>query len=186
MKHKIKRAAIHLPHIGMRKMKSILAVFVGFWIWQLIRLFVPALEVHPIFIYIYGLIEMRETSEKTVNFGKRRIRATFTALGVGLPLLFLSGFLTDVIAVQWAKIAVQLTVILVGALITLCIAELVGCENFCGLAAAILIILLVSHNDGEPIAYCVLRAVQTVIGVFVAWLINVKIFPYPRVKKETA
>ena len=27
-------------------------------------LFVPGLEVHPIFIYIYGMMEIRETSEK--------------------------------------------------------------------------------------------------------------------------
>ena len=38
--------------------------FCGFCLWQLIRLFVPGLEVHPIFIYIYGMMEIRETSEK--------------------------------------------------------------------------------------------------------------------------
>lgn len=52
------------PHVGMRKVKSILAIFCGFCLWQLIRLFVPGLEVHPIFIYIYGMMEIRETSEK--------------------------------------------------------------------------------------------------------------------------
>lgn len=109
----------HLPHIGKRKMKSVLAVFIGFCVWQLIRLFVPGLEVHPIYIYIYGIIEMRDSSEKTVNFGKLRIKATFTALCVGLPFLLLSVYL----------------------------------QSF-------------------------LRSVQTIIGVFVAWLINVKLFPY--------
>ena len=77
----------------MRKVKSILAVFVGFWIWQLIRLFAPSLEVHPIYIYIYGIIEMRETSEKTVNFGKLRIKSTVVALLIGLPTLLLSDYL---------------------------------------------------------------------------------------------
>jgi len=52
------------PHIGTRKVKSILAIFVGFCLWQTLRLFLPELEVHPIFIYIYGMIEIRETSEK--------------------------------------------------------------------------------------------------------------------------
>ena len=35
----------HLPHVGMRKVKSILAIFVGFWIWQGMRLLIPGMEV---------------------------------------------------------------------------------------------------------------------------------------------
>ena len=54
----------HLPHIGMRKVKSVLAIFAGFCLWQLLRLVIPGLETHPILIYIYGMIEIRETSEK--------------------------------------------------------------------------------------------------------------------------
>ena len=81
------------PHVGMRKVKSILAIFCGFCLWQLIRLFVPGLEVHPIFIYIYGMMEIRETSEKTKENGKMRILATLTAVGVGLPIMFLTDWL---------------------------------------------------------------------------------------------
>ena len=40
----------HLPHIGMRKIKSVLAVLLGYWIWQTIRYFLPGLELHPIFV----------------------------------------------------------------------------------------------------------------------------------------
>lgn len=173
-----------LPHLGLRKLKSVLAVFVGFCVWQLIRLFVPGLEVHPIYIYIYGIIEMRETSEKTVDFGKLRIKATITALGIGLPLLLLSIFLKSLTQIPWLKLTIELGVILVGVMIVLCVAEIVGCRNFCGLAAAILIILLVSRADNEPFTYSLLRSVQTVMGVFIAWLINVKLFPYPRKPKE--
>ena len=73
---------------------------------------------------------------------------------------------------------------LIGSLIVLCVAEVVGCKSFCGLAAAIMIILLISHSINEPFYYALLRSSQTVIGVSVAWLINVKLFPYPR-KKAT-
>jgi len=64
MRDDLKKAAFYLPHIGKRKLKSILALLVGFGLWQLVRLVVPGLEVHPIYIYIYGIIEMRENSEK--------------------------------------------------------------------------------------------------------------------------
>lgn len=177
MKH-MKERLTHLPHIGLRKIKSVLAIFVGFWVWQLIRLIVPELEIHPVYIYIYGLIEMRETSEKTVSFGKLRIKSTVVALAIGVPLLFLSDYLQSLTQLQWMQIAINLGFVLVGSLIVLCVAEVVGCESFCGLAATILIILLISHSINEPLHYALLRSGQTVIGVSIAWLINVKLFPY--------
>jgi len=182
---RVKERLHHLPHIGLRKIKSVLAIFVGFWIWQLIRLIVPGLEVHPIYIYIYGLIEMRETSEKTVSFGKLRIKSTVVALAVGVPMLFLCDYLQSLTDLQWLQIGIQVSFVLVGALIVLCVAEVVGCKTFCGLAAAILIILLISRTINEPFYYALLRSGQTVIGVSVAWLINVKLFPYHG-KKTTA
>lgn len=182
---RVKERLSHLPHIGMRKVKSVVAVFVGFWIWQLIRLFVPELEVHPIYIYIYGLIEMRESSEKTVNFGKLRIKSTAVALLVGLPILLLSDYLQTLTQLPWLQTGIELAFVLLGALIVLCVAELAGCKSFCGLAAAILIILLISHSINEPLVYAILRSAQTVIGVSVAWLINVKLFPYSGKKTAT-
>ena len=74
--------------------------------------------------------------------------------------------------------------ILLGSLVVLCVAELAGCKTLCGLAAAIFIILLVSHSDREPLTYSILRSSQTIIGISIAWLINVKLFPYPRPPKK--
>lgn len=174
----------YLPHIGFRKVKSLLAIFVGFWVWQLVRLFFPGLEVHPIFIYIYGLIEIRATSEKTVEMGALRIRATFTAMAVALPVIALLEFLQGMIPPQWGQIGVELALLLVGTLLTLIIAEKVGCNSLCGLAAAIFVILMISHADDERYIYSVLRAFQTIVGVFIAWLINVKLFPYSGGQKQ--
>lgn len=171
-------------HIGMRKWKSVLAVFVGFWVWQLIRLLVPGLEVHPIYMYIYGVIEMRETSEKTVSFGLLRIKSTFAAIGVGLPMIFLSSLLLPLSEAAWVRLIIEMAAILIGTLLVLIVAEWIGCKSFCGLAAAIFIILVVLHTDGEPLTYSLLRAAQTVLGVFIAWVINVKLLPYPGRKAQ--
>lgn len=175
---------LSLPHIGLRKMKSLLAIFVGFWLWQVVRIFFPELEVHPLYIYLYGLIEIRDSSEKTVNLGKSRLKATFTGLGTGLPLLALCEYLKGLVPGGWATLAVEMGVLLIGVLITLIIAEKVGCKTFCGIAAIIFVILLVAHQDNERYIYSILRAFQTILGVFVAWLINVKLFPYPRKPKK--
>ena len=168
----------HLPHIGMRKIKSVLAVLLGYWIWQTIRFFLPGLELHPIFVYIYALIEIRDTSEKTTEFAKTRMKTTFVGLGTGLPLLALSEYLQSILPRIWMQQGVELLLILFGILLTLIIAEKVGCKTFCGLAAAIFIIMIVGHGDGEQYIYSIMRAFQTFIGVGVAWLINVKWMPY--------
>lgn len=171
---------LHLPHphIGMRKIKSIIAIFVGFCLWQFIRLFLPGLEVHPIFIYIYGMIEIRETSDKTSDYGRMRIMATFTAIAIGVPFMAIMDYLEGITAEKW-NLWIEIILILVGALIVLCVAEWVKCRIYCGLAAAIYMILLITHIDTSMYLYSIMRAFQTIIGVSIAWFINVKFLPYP-------
>lgn len=166
------------PHFGMRKAKSLLAIFMGFCLWQLIRLVIPGLETHPIFIYVYGMIEIRETSHKTADYGRLRILATFVAIGVGLPLMALLDLGQALIQVQWWT-ALEIALLLLGTLLVLTLAEMAKCRIYCGLSAAIYIILMVSHIDSSMYLYSVMRAVQTILGVFIAWLINVKLLPYP-------
>ena len=178
MEQKEKKLSLKLPHVGFRKIKSILAIFIGFWFWQLMRLFFPALEPHPIFIYIYGMIEIRDSSEKTVDLGKKRIKSTFTALGAGIPCMVLLEFLKGFVPEGWLHIGLELLVLIGGVLLTLEIAQKVGCKQFCGLAAAIFIILIVSYTTDRVFVYALLRCVQTIAGVFIAWLLNVKLFPY--------
>ena len=173
------RKSLRMPRIGMRKIKSVLAVFLGFWIWQCVRILFPSLEVHPIYIYIYGLIEIRESSEKTTDMGRLRVKATFIALGLGLPILYLSILLKGMLEPGWAHTAVELTLLLFGILLMLVVANMAECKSYCGLVAVIFIILMVSHANDQMLVYAVLRAVQTIVGVFIAWLINVKLLPYP-------
>lgn len=169
----------HLPHIGMRKIKSVLAVFVGFWIWQGLRLLIPGLEVHPIFIYIYGMIEIRESSDKTINYGRMRILATVTAIVIGLPFMILTDGLRPILVGTWMKTGMEILFLVIGALLVLCAAEVVKCQAYVGLAAAIYIILMISHFESSVYLYSLMRAFQTVIGVVIAWFINVKLLPYP-------
>ena len=170
---------LHPPHIGMRKIKSILAIFTGFCLWQILRIFIPGLEVHPIFIYICGMIEIRETSDKTMDYGRMRIMATFTAILIGLPIMLLTDWISPKLAETGLKTLLEITVLILGALLVLCVAELVKCRVYCGLAAAIYMILMISHFDSSMYLYSIMRAFQTIIGVSIAWFINVKLLPYP-------
>ncbi len=169
----------HALHIGMRKVKSLLAILIGFFIWQAIRLFFPDLEVHPVFIYIYAFLEIRDTSEKTKTLGLQRIKATLVAMAVGLPMLILRIYIHTNMEDTALVTVLDLLLILLGSLVTLQLGERTKCGSMTGLAAVIFIILLISHADDNRYLYAVLRAFQTVIGVFVAWLVNVVLLPYP-------
>ena len=160
-------------HIGMRKIKSLLAVILSFCIWQLLRIFFPMLESHPIFAYIYSIIEMRESPDKTKNYGKLRIKATLVGLAVGLVFVAVSCFAACKVEAEMARTFVEFLFILVAVLSSLCIAEVVQCADFCGVAAAVTMICMVSYNETNIYTYAIMRVIQTLIGVFSAMLVNV-------------
>ena len=164
--------------VGMRKIKSLLAILIGFFVWQLIRLFFPELEIHPEFIYIYGLLEIRDTSEKTKILGMQRIKATAIAIAIGLPLVFLRIHTHFVLDHLWIVTVLDLAMILLGTLLTLQLGQKAGCGALIGLTAMMFIIFFISHANEQRYMHAVLRASQTVIGVSVAWLLNVVLFPY--------
>ena len=178
-----KRAAGHrrrLPHIGARKVKSAAAVFVSFWVWQGVRLVWPELEVHPIFMYMYSVLEMRDSWEKTADLGALRIRSTLIALAAGLCALTLEELVRPWFAAAWMQTGWELALVTAGVLVTLTVAERAGCGSFCGLAAAVFTVLVVSPAGKNPWLYALLRSFQTAAGVCIAWVINVALWPYPK------
>lgn len=179
---------IALPGIGMRKVKSVLAVALAFLLWQVIRIWFPQFDVHPLFGYVYAIIEMRDSVEKTKQFGRRRIKATLLGLAVGLAILPLS-VRCGAYAGEGAVFALTgLAIIMLGVLLTLWLAELIRCENFCGIAAIVFVICMVRDVDADIniYLYAILRVFQTLLGVFCAWTVNALICPYPRRKLDGA
>ena len=170
---------LSLPHIGLRKVKSLISLCVAFVVWQLIRLVIPyALDIHPLFAYVYAIIEIRETPEKTKQFSFYRIKATFVGLAFGLMLLPASVYFGEHIPNEMLNASADLGLILLGTLGALCLAELWNCKNFCGLAAAIFVICMVRDRSSNTniYVYAVLRVVQTFVGIFAAWLVNTYFF----------
>ena len=112
-----------------------------------------------------------------MNFGKVRIKATILALALGLPALALRDELLALAGGAVWEPFVEIAVLLLGVLLTLIAAEKLGYQEFCGFAAVVFIILMIS--DANRYVYATLRALQTILGVFIAWVINVRLFPYP-------
>ncbi|MBQ4145031.1 MAG: hypothetical protein IJD36_00255 [Clostridia bacterium] len=173
-----------LPKIGMRKIKSVMALFLSFLIWQIVRVFFPQLDIHPLFGYIYAIIEMRDSVEKTKLFGKRRIKATFIGLAIGLLFLPFSNWYGVYAGETISHIAIDVCLIIFGVLVTLWIAELLKCDNFCGIAAIIFVICMVRDKNADMniYLYAIIRVLQTLLGVFSAWVVNCFICRYPKEK----
>ena len=175
----------HRLHIGMRKIKTLLTILIGFLIWQIPRIFFPGLEVHPLFTYAYGILEIRDTSEHTKTFSVQRLKANAAAFSTALLLMPLQIFLHSHFAGTPLAL-LDLGLILLAVLIALSIVERLHCGSMSGLSAVYCIIILIFYNGSDPYLYALLRASQTLIGVAVAYLVNVVLLPYPtrKMKKE--
>lgn len=175
-----------LPGIGMRKIKSLIAITLAFVLWQIVRIWFPRVEVHPLYGYIYSIVEMRDSVEKTRKFGTRRIKATLLGLTMGLLILPLS-VRYGVYAGEGIRFMLtDLTIILLGVLITIWLAEMFRCENFCGIASVIFVICLVRDRNAHIniYVYAILRVFQTLLGVFSAWIVNSLIAPRHQEEKD--
>ena len=177
----------NMPKIGMRKVKSAIALVLSFLLWQLVRIPFPGVEVHPLFAYIYSIAEMRPTADKTKQFGWWRIKATFIGITLGLCALPLSASFGTCAGEGITYVLVDILIFVVGVILALCLAELLKCENLCGLAAMIFIICLVRDRNANVniYLYAVIRVVETLIGVFSAWFINNFVYPRKEGEKQT-
>ena len=170
-------------HIGMRKFKTLLTLVIGFSIWQILRIFFPGLEVHPLFTYAYGILEIRDTSEHTKTFSIQRLKANAAAFATALLLMPLQILLHKHFTGTGLAL-LDLALILVAVLIALSIVERLRCGGMSGLSAVYCIIILIFYNGSDPYLYALLRASQTLIGVAVAYLVNVVLLPYPSRKQK--
>ena len=179
--------SIHHLHIGMRKAKTLLTIFIGFLLWQIVRLFFPNLEVHPLFTYAYGILEIRDTSQNTKTFCVLRLKANAAAFTTALLFMPIRGFVHASLEGAVLLTFLDLALILAGTLVALFLVERLRCGSMSGLAAVYFIILLIFYNGDNPYLYAFLRAIQTLMGVAVAWFVNVVLLPYPgrKQKKES-
>ena len=96
-----------------------------------------------------------------------------------MPFLLLTDLLRNTEHMMWEKGWYEIVILLAGTLAVLCVAEWANCRDYCGLSASIAVILIISHFESSVYLRSLMRAVQTVVGVSIAWLVNVKLFPYP-------
>ncbi len=162
---------------GMRKVKSMIAIFICFLLWTLIRLIFPQLnlEIHPIYAYFYSVFEMRDTIETGIRTGKSRIKATIVGFLVAFIAILVTESFISSISSHWIIIIIEIIIFVVGVLFSINIAEFVKCTTLCGIAASTFIACF-SIRDSNPYIFALLRFVQTFMGTGIAFTVNMLIF----------
>ena len=171
---------LHPVHIGMRTVKTTVAVMLCIVIFPLLTILSKRLPDNPapifrilrfllyrespIFACIASIIIMQPTVEKSLKLGSSRIVGTIVGGVVGLIFTF-------IITVLPYK---GLPIILVGIGLVLIITlfNVLGSPKSTSIALVTFLIIMINIDSRDPMLYAVNRIIDTSIGVFIAVFIN--------------
>lgn len=163
-----------MPKIGKRIMKSSLAVFLCFVIYVL-----RGEEGIVFYSCIAAVLCVQQSAKNTIRVARNRVEGTLIGGFIGLLLLlFERSFIpSDMAIVQYLLISFMIIpIIYITVVLKKTSASYISCVVFMSIT--------VSHSaDVEPYIFALQRMLDTLIGIFVAWVINR--FHLPRkVEKE--
>ena len=146
-------------HLGMRTVKTGLAVFIVLLVFHLFDW--EGLQIGA----LTAVFSLRVDFDKSIHFGVSRIVGN--SIGGLLALIF---FLLKI----WFHEAFWVTLFFVPILTMLCIMINVAIDNKSGVigAVAALLIITLSIPTGNTILYVFARVFETFCGVFIATLVN--------------
>lgn len=144
--------------IGMRNIKTAIAIFISVMISVLLKL------EYPFYAAIATIISMENSVTNSYTAGRNRMMGTFVGAGIGL--LF-----------AWIKPHDALFCAL-GIIIVIYICNLLKWNKSISIASIVFLAIMLNLKPGEsPFYYGINRIFDTLIGVSVAVLVNYLIFP---------
>lgn len=171
-----------LPAIGKRNIKSAIGIIACFLAWQIIRLFLPSLEIHPLYGYISIVLIMRDTIDKSFRYGRIRVKGTIIGLVVALVFISIYTRIQMSLHIEGAKVFVELIIIVFGASFSLYVAHVLKCNNLCAIACSVFLVCMIRQHSANRYSYAILRASETIFGLGISLLINRFVFPYKPTK----
>lgn len=158
-----RRKKFHIPGIGMRNLKTALAVVICMSVYAIFG--APT----PFYACIAAIICMQDTVENTVRFGLSRLLGTCIGGLLGLSFLWLD----SVIGLSF--IHIFLTGI--GVAVAIYLGVLFNNPNSCTIAAAVLCAVMLNNHGDNQFIYAINRIGETFFGIIVAVIINRLINP---------
>ncbi len=170
-----------LPKVGMRTIKTAVAVVLSYLIFVPFQLWLPRVyavlagQGGAFYACIAAVICMQSSVGKTVHQGVSRLIGT--AIGGCVGLLVLT---TDTLLSHPWFLALMLGA---GTVAVIWLCNLIGRPAACSIGAVVLCVILFNHSGPERYLYAVTRMMETAVGVVIAILVN-RLLPDHREQTE--
>ncbi len=149
--------------VGMRTVKTALVVLISFIVSSLIN---EELS----FALIYASVICVETSVvSSVKIGYNRILGTVVGGFIGLLINYVplyGGF----------KLAI-------GVVITILVGNLLNIKKATGIAITLVVIIIIGSKGDAPAVYALQRTIDTLIGILIATVVNILIYPPDQMRR---
>lgn len=149
--------------IGMRTIKTAIVVIISYFVSSLIN---DELS----FALIYAAVICIETSVvSSFKIGYNRVLGTAVGGVIGLVMTYLP---------LYGGIAMAL-----GIIITIIFCNLLNIKKATGIALTLVIIIILGSSDTIPAVYAMQRTLDTLIGIVIATIVNMLIYPPDQMKR---
>ena len=149
-----------LPKIGLRNIKTALAVYACMIIFQLIH------RENPFFACIAAVFCMRDTVSNSISMGKNRIIGTIIGGVLGIIVIYISNLIPFLYKITPIVTGIGIVIgIYICTLIKRPGAVIISCIVFIG-------IMINYSSQIDSYSYAINRSFDTVIGIVIAILIN--------------
>lgn len=143
--------------IGMRTIKTALAVSLAIFISQLLNL------KSPLFVGIAAIISMKSSVSESLTAGKSRMLGTIFGAMVAIVFSYITP--TNVLSIG------------IGIIIIIYVCNLLGWTNAIQLSSMVFLVIVLNYDEGSSINYAIYRAADTLIGLIIGTLINYLVVP---------
>lgn len=159
-----------LPTIGYRNIKTGIAVFLSIVIYSLLG------RTDYFYVCVATILCMGNTIESSVNAGKHRIIGTLIGGLFSVLLIWLVNF-TSIKYTNPILLGIGISTV-----IHLC--NMFKAQEACSLGCVVFLSIMINYTNENAISYVFLRTFDTLMGVFIAFLINTTIKPYDTKNNE--
>ena len=155
-----------VPKIGMRNLKTAVAVVVCYFLFYPLRWAGIGMEgtLGPFYACIAAVICMQSSIEQSVRQGVSRVIGTLLGGVMGLLVLMLDDWLEQPVV----------TGLLLGAgvIVTIWLCNALRRPAACAIGCVVLCVVIINHSGADRYWYTILRVGETLVGVAVAVAVN--------------
>ncbi|MCY9511529.1 aromatic acid exporter family protein [Paenibacillus larvae] len=145
-----------LPRIGMRNVKTAIAVLLCILILRLFQI------ESPFYACIAAVITMQNTVEDSYETGINRIIGTLIGAAMGLVFCYLN--------------PQDSLLIFVGMMIVVYATNLLEKKGCTSIALIVFLAIMLNITDASPIYYSIMRVIETTLGIIISVLVNTFMF----------